>query len=85
MHTYDSPDLKIARQGRLIIEDDISVFEAHYLIAENGAIRHVVDRHRLALFGEDDIIDALEGAGLRSWYELDGFAEDRGAIVAVKD
>lgn len=85
MHTYDSPKIKIARQGRLIIEEDISVFEAHYLIAEEGEIRHVIDRHELALFGEDVIVEALEGAGLRAWFEEDGFAQDRGAIIAVKE
>ncbi len=84
MHTYDSEAIKIARLGRLIVEDDISVFEAHYLIAEDGDIRHVVDRHRLAMLGEDAIVAALSKAGLDAWFEDDAFVQDRGAVIAVK-
>ena len=84
MHTSDGEDVKVARLGRLIIEEDVSIFEAHYLIGEEGEIRHVVDRHRLSLFGEDVIVDALEGAGLNAWFEGGGFTQDRGAIIALK-
>ncbi len=84
MHTYDSDDLKIARLGRIVLDDETATFEAHYLIAENGEIRHVVDSHRLSTYGEDEIVRSLKDAGLDAWFEKDGFALGRGAVIAVK-
>ncbi len=84
MHTYDSDDLKIARLGRIVLDAETAMFEAHYLIAEDGEIRHVVDRHRLSTYDEDDVVGSLKDSGLDAWFVKDGFALGRGAIIAVK-
>ena len=84
MHTYDSDDLKIARLGRIVVEGETATFEAHYLIAEDGDIRHVVDKHRLSTYGEDEIVRSLKDSGLDAWFVKDGFALGRGAVIAVK-
>jgi SAM-dependent methyltransferase len=85
MNTYDSEELRISRMGRLVIEEDISIFEAHYLIAEGGEVRYLVDSHRLGLFGEDDIVGCLEAAGLKAFFVEDGFEQDRGVIIGIKE
>ena len=84
MHTYDSDDLKIARLGRIVLDGETATFEAHYLIAEDGEIRHVVDRHRLSTYGEDEIVRSLKDSGLDTLFVKDGFALGRGAVIAVK-
>ncbi len=84
MQTYESDDLKIARLGRIIIDGEIATFEAHYLIAEDGEIRHVVDEHRMSTYGEDEIVKSLKDSGLDAWFVKDGFALGRGAVIAVK-
>ena len=85
MTTYDGDDVKITRLNTTKVEEDLSIMEMHYLIAEwDGDIKHFVDIHELGLFETDKTLELMAKASLISEFLKDGLMKDRGLIIGVK-
>lgn len=85
MTTYDGEDIKIARLNTTKLENELSVMEMHYLIAErNQDIKYFVDRHELGLFEIDKFLQIMTEAGLKAEYLKDGLMKDRGLYIGIK-
>lgn len=85
MTVYDGEEIKIARLSVSQIEENISVIDMHYLIAEKDkGVQHFVDRHELGLFEIDETLEYMKEAGLRAEYQEQGFMEGRGVFIGVK-
>jgi len=61
-----------------------SVFDFHYLVGRDGAVRHAVERHDLGLFSRTQMEAAFRAAGLTPHFDPKGFATRRGLYVAVR-
>ncbi|NHJ41328.1 MAG: class I SAM-dependent methyltransferase [Asgard group archaeon] len=87
MTVYDGEDLKIARVNTNQLKNDIiSYFEMHYLIAEqNKAILHIVDKHELAMFSHELIMDFMKKSGLTTTKLTEDLYTSRGLLIGVKD
>ena len=85
MTTYDGDDVKIARLNSSKIEEDLSIMEMHYLIAEKDKdVMHFVETHELGLFEIDKTLEFMEKADLTADFLKDGLMEDRGLYIGVK-
>lgn len=86
MITYDGEDVKIARLNISELDGDISYFEMHYLIAEhNKPIMHIVDKHKLAMFPIDFLLELMKEEGLDARILYEGLFESRGLLIGVKN
>jgi ubiquinone/menaquinone biosynthesis C-methylase UbiE len=68
----DEPDLKIARVSTSFREGRLSWFDFHYLIATPEGTEHLVERHELGLFEQDEMKAAFVSAGLAARYDEPG-------------
>jgi SAM-dependent methyltransferase len=68
----DEPDLKIARVNTSFMDGRLSYFDLHYLIGTPEGTEHLVERHELGLFEQEEMHAALEGAGLQVTYDEEG-------------
>ena len=60
MTTYEGEDIKIARVNTTSLENDLSVMEMHYLIAEKDKdVKYFTDTHELGLFEIDRFLEVL--------------------------
>ncbi|MFX1566904.1 MAG: class I SAM-dependent DNA methyltransferase [Promethearchaeota archaeon] len=85
MTTYDGEDIKIARLNTAKLEDELSVMEMHYLIAErNEDVKYFVDRHELGLFEIEKFLDIMTKAGIKADFLKDGLMKDRGLYIGIK-
>ncbi len=86
MNTYDGKDIKIARVNVSELKNElISYFEMHYLIAEtNKPVIHFVDKHELAMFPIELMLEIMEKNGLKTQYIKKGLFDDRGLLLGVK-
>jgi hypothetical protein len=50
----------------------LSYFDLHYLIGTPEGTEHLVERHELGLFEQEEMRAALEGAGLQVTYDEEG-------------
>ena len=86
MTTYSSDDLKIARLNISELNGDISYFEMHYLIAERDKkVQHFVDKHELAMFPIELLIELMEKNGFETQFVKEGLFEVRGLLIGVKE
>ena len=86
MTTYESNDLKIARLNISELKGDISYFEMHYLIAEREKkVKHFVDKHELAMFPIELLIDMMKENGFKTKFIKEGIFDDRGLLIGVKE
>jgi SAM-dependent methyltransferase len=76
----EEPELKIARMSTSCAQGRLSYFDLHYLIGTPEKTEHVVERHELGLFTEEEMEEALEGAGLEATYDEQGLT-GRGLYV----
>jgi SAM-dependent methyltransferase len=60
----DQPDLKVARMNVSAVENGVSILNFHYLIGTPAGVEHVVERHELGLFNDDEYQDAIRAVGL---------------------
>ncbi|MBY9003470.1 MAG: class I SAM-dependent methyltransferase [Candidatus Lokiarchaeota archaeon] len=85
MTTYESDDIKIARQCVTKIAGDITPFEMHYMIAKkNEDVIYFKDHHELGLFDTDKTIQMMEEAGIETKYLDKGLETERGLFIGVK-
>jgi len=85
MTIYDGDDVKIARLNTSEIQDDISVMDMYYLIAERDkGVRHYVDRHKLGLFEVDETLKIMVESGLVSQFISEGLMPGRGLYIGSK-
>ena len=80
VHVEDT-GLKIARVGTSLAKGTLSYFDLHYLIGTSAGTEHVVERHELGLFSQEQIQEALTAAGLRVSYDQEGLT-GRGLYLA---
>ncbi|MFX1572310.1 MAG: class I SAM-dependent DNA methyltransferase [Promethearchaeota archaeon] len=86
MTTYETEDIKIARLNTTKLENDLSILEMHYLIAErNKDIEYFSERHEMGLFDINKFLKYMTQAGLKSEFLKDGLMKDRGLYVGIKE
>jgi SAM-dependent methyltransferase len=79
----DEPELKIARINNAGREGSVSVMDMHHLVGTPDGVEHVVARHELGLFTDEQYRDAFGAAGL----DVEHFPEalnGRGRYFGVK-
>lgn len=64
MLTGETDQLKVSRISRTLIDGRISRLEFSYIIGRPDGIEHLVERHTLGLFTQDEMETAFENAGL---------------------
>lgn len=79
----DEPDLKIARINTSFVEHKVSVFDLHHLVGTSEKTEYLVEHHELGLFEGEEMIDAMEKAGLNVRYDADGLT-GRGLYIGKK-
>ena len=62
--------------------DGISAFDIHFLGADACGVEHLVERHELGLFGDEEYRDAVRASGLRVEHDTDGLF-DRGLYFGM--
>lgn len=86
MTTYDGENIKIARLCVSQKRGILSVMDMHYLIAEkNQKMKHSVERHELAMFDTDKILDIMRQNQLKAKFLKNGLMKDRGLCIGVKN
>jgi SAM-dependent methyltransferase len=78
----DEPEIKIARMNVGAIENDISILDFHYMVAEPTGITTFHERHELGLFTHDAYMTAFTDAGME--VEHDPQIMGRGLYIAFK-
>lgn len=85
MTTYDSEDIKIARVNNTKLENNISILEMSYLIAERDKdIEYYVEKHELGLFEVEKFLEFMKNNGLKAEFLEDGLMKGRGLYVGIK-
>ena len=79
----DEPQLKIARLNTSFADGRLSYFDFHYLIATPQGTEHLVERHELGLFEQEEMRAALTQAGLQVSYDAEGLT-GRGLWIGEK-
>ncbi len=79
----DDPDLKIARVNTSLTRGNRSIFDLHHLIGTSEKTIHVVEHHEMGLYTQQEMVDALERAGLETAYDEEGLT-GRGLHIGVK-
>lgn len=85
MTVYDGEDIKIARLSTSRIQNNISIIDMHYLIAEKDKeIKYVAEQHELGLFDIDKTLTYMGEAKLKAEFLEKGLTGERGILVGVK-
>jgi len=86
LETVDYSDLKIARVTRSELHpDNITYLEMHYTVGTSESIEHYVERHKLALYAQEEYESAFNRAGLEFTYDPFGISNNhRGLFIGVK-
>jgi len=85
MTTYDGEDIKIARVNTTSLENNLSIMEMHYLIAEKDKqVKYFVDSHELGLFEIDRFLEIINRSGFKAEFLKDGLMEGRGLYIGIK-
>jgi SAM-dependent methyltransferase len=79
----DQPDLKIARMDVSAPTGSVIPLEFHYLVGTPEGISYFTERHEIALFTQDQYVDAFREAGLEPEHDEEGLM-GRGLFVAVR-
>ncbi|MFX0033957.1 MAG: class I SAM-dependent DNA methyltransferase [Candidatus Hodarchaeota archaeon] len=85
MTIYETEDTKIARLNNTTIENNISIMDMHYLIAErNQDVKYFIDRHELALFEIEEFLNIMGKAGFKAEFLKNGLMKKRGLYIGIK-
>lgn len=84
MLTYESDDVNICRMNKSETEGNVSVLHFHYLLGrpEKG-VEHFEETHELALFTQDEMREAFQGADLEVTFDEQGIT-GRGLYYGTK-
>jgi hypothetical protein len=66
------PDLKIARLDVPRVEGRRSVIDFHYLVGPPDGIEHFTEHHEIALFTDEEYLDAFRKADLEVEHDSKG-------------
>lgn len=85
MTTYDGEEIKIARLNTTKIENDQSIMDMHYLIAERDKdVKYFVDKHKLGLFETDRFLEIMKEERFIAKFLKDGLMKERGLYIGIK-
>ena len=85
MTTHDGEDIKIARLNTTKIENDLSIMDMHYLIAErNKDVKYFVDKYELGLFETDRFLEVMKEERFIAEFLKDGLMKERGLYIGIK-
>ena len=85
MNVVDHPDLMVVRMDVPEIHGRRLDLEFNYLVADSEGVRHLLERHQVSLFTEEEIQHAIDAAGLESSFDHRGLSETgRGLHIGVK-
>jgi SAM-dependent methyltransferase len=79
----DEPELKIARMNNAGREGDVAVMDMHHLVGTPDGVEHIVARHELGLFTDEQYRGAFDAAGLDVEHFPDAL-NGRGRYLGVK-
>lgn len=80
----EDSDLKIVRMSHNEIIDRVAVLNFHYLVGTPDEVSYFTERHELALFTDDEYLNAFRGAGLDVTLVAGGLMRDRGLFIGVR-
>lgn len=83
VETVEADDMTVVRVSRSRRVGAVTSLEMHHLVATDDGMEHLVDHHRLTLFGEDDYKAAFRDAGL-AVEMVAGPLPDRDRYVGLK-
>jgi len=85
MTIYDGKNIKISRLCVCKKRGILSVMDMHYLVAErNKQIKHFVERHELAMFEVNKMLEIMNKHQLKATFLKKGLMKDRGIYIGVK-
>ena len=85
MTIYDGDNIKISRLCICKKRGLVSVMDMHYLIAEkNKNVKHFIERHELAMFEINRVLDIMNKEGLKARFLNNGLMKGRGIYIGVK-
>lgn len=85
LRVYEEEELKIVRLTHTGKEDDTSILEMHYLIADDGeGVKYFNDIHEMGLFNIDKTLEIMQEEDIKGNYTENGLLEKRGLIIGVK-
>ena len=76
-------DVAVAQVTRTDLDGDVGILDLRYVVATAEGVATFDEQHRLGLFADGDIAEALHAAGLAVHYDFPGIA-DRGVFLAVR-
>jgi SAM-dependent methyltransferase len=79
----DQPDLKLSRMSISAREDDVALFDFHYLIGTPDGISTATESLRLGLFTQEQYMAAFTACGLHVEHDKQGLME-RGMYIGLK-
>ena len=83
--TFGDKKTKIARVIVSEVRDQSSIMNMHHFVAEHGKhAKYFWERHKMGMFGRDEFLRLMKGAGLRPRFLRSGFEHDRGLFIGVK-
>jgi dTDP-3-amino-3,4,6-trideoxy-alpha-D-glucopyranose N,N-dimethyltransferase len=85
MDTYQSDEITLCRMSDGRVVDRRSVLEFHWLVGRPGrGVESFVELHELSLFSHQQMVDALEGAGLETRFDPRDLGGRPGLYVGKK-
>jgi ubiquinone/menaquinone biosynthesis C-methylase UbiE len=86
MTVYDSNEIKISRINVSKLQDDLSILDFHYLIAEKDSdVEYFTEHHELALFDKTTMLSLMKSHGFESCFIQNHTTSERGLYIGVKD
>ena len=77
-------DVAVAKVSRTDREGDVSILDMRYVVATTEGIETFDEQHRLGLFTDDDLADALHSAGLAVHHDFPGIT-GRGLFLGIRN
>jgi ubiquinone/menaquinone biosynthesis C-methylase UbiE len=79
----EDPDMKLVRVRVFRVHGTMTELIMHYVAAHDGEITARTERHRVAMFTREELIDAAARAGVEAVWDTDGLT-GRGLLVGVR-
>ena len=80
----DKPDLKLARLWVSDRENDLCIWDLHFLVATPQGVKYFTEEHKLGMFSRQEYIDTIETPGLKFRQDSKELSGDYDWLVAVK-